>query len=503
MISRRSRKPLTRRLLEIRRKRQHGSNIRRTILPWTIIGLVVLNAALVILFLYAVFAGRMTNEFRKYITDKHLYAPPLLASLYLLMLKGAKRVLERSADATKTRMIRQQLLARIRMSLSGGLSAAVIFAGVAVTCAQIWAITSICDPKPKSPGPYAVDQIALSDDERLVFVPDRNSGIAVFAPLLDSAKNGEIKVAPQGVLKMPFNEISDKYHQVDVITLKTPGTSVGQTRGVVRAPNGRYLYVVSGGDETAGEEENGTLSIVDLRSYQVIKRIEVGHNPRWIAVSPGGERIYVSNVNSTMDPKHGSISVIDANDQTLKAKIDGVNCPEGLALSPDGKRLYVASQCGDGHDPLFIVDTTTNSKVGQIPGLAVGNSVLVSKDGKKVYVTRANFMWHAQGKTGAPLSVIDTESNRIIKTFVLQTSTVGLALTPDGRYLLATNGYQISIVDTSTDELVKNVSLREYGSSIAVRSDAVVIVTVSGKRRLVTFPLGKALESWPCVFPGT
>jgi DNA-binding beta-propeller fold protein YncE len=153
-----------------------------------------------------------------------------------------------------------------------------------------------------------------------------------------------------------------------------------------------------------------------------------------------------------------------------------------------------------GQDPLFVVDTQTGQRIAEVPGLAVGNAVLLSNDGKKAYVSRANFKYFdpASKNFGAPLSIIDTASNRIIKTFILQVSTAGLALTPDGKYLLATNGFQLSVIDTQTDELVTNLSLRGFGSNIVVRSDNTVFVEVPDRRRIVQFQLDKALAHWPC-----
>jgi len=211
--------------------------------------------------------------------------------------------------------------------------------------------------------------------------------------------------------------------------------------------------------------------------------------------------MYVSNVYSNgSSPRTGSISVIDLATQAVTGEIKGVNCPEGLAVSPDGRKLYVASQCGSGRDPLFIVDTSTTQTISEVPGLAVGNAVLLSRDGRKAYVTRANFEWHdsVSGTKGAPLSVVDIDSNRIIKTLVLQISAAGLALTPDGKHVLVTNGYQMSVIDAQTDELVSNLSLRGYGNAVTVRSDNVVIAAVSDIRKFVTFPLRRALSPRAC-----
>ncbi len=82
----------------------------------------------------------------------------------------------------------------------------------------------------------------------------------------------------------------------------------------------------------------------------------------------------------------------------------------------------------------------------------------------------------ASRKNGAPLSIVDVDQQRIIKTLLVQVSSSGLALTSDGRFVLATNGFQLTAVDTKTDQVANSLSLRGYGNAIAVRSDDVIIV---------------------------
>jgi DNA-binding beta-propeller fold protein YncE len=406
----------------------------------------------------------------------HLYVPPLSA-LFALVLQGAKHSLRRILVPPGPKPgTTWRLVTGIVSKLPSQLRTLLPLIGIGLACAQIWAIDSICDPapKPNERPSHSVDQIALSTDEGLVFAPD---GMSV------------------GVFSALPKEINDKYKRVGSINLPNPRP----IKGMARSPDGKYLYVI--GDSNT-EDPNGVLNVFDLdRHTWLSKSVELGQNPRWIAISPGGDRIYVSNVQSSEDPTHGSITVIDGNNLTIKARIEGVNCPEGMAVSPDARRLYIASQCGEGHDPLFVIDTATYQKIAQIPGLAVGNAVLLTRDGTKAYVTRANFAWRGNGEVGSPLSVVDTVSNRILKTLILQFNTGGLALSPDGRYVLVTNGFQVSVIDTSNDTIVGHISIRGYGTSIAIRSDGMVITAVSDRREIVTFPLQKALESWPCTFP--
>jgi YVTN family beta-propeller protein len=423
------------------------------------------NILLLLLFLTVLLGGSINEKFREYASTQFVYASPLAVLLVILgwMAKWLVRPHLPGPDEQK-KIFRAtlSLIRKLALRWKPAAGSVVLLAVLAGT--QVWAVDDVCSPDPM-PGSYGADGIVLSVDERILYLPDaNNAGIAVF------------------VSEKALNKIGASYHPVDTIRLETSPQSVART------PDGLQLYAVN--------NTGGTVSIVDLHTHTVAKTLNVGNDPRWIAVSPKGDRIYVSNVSAP----RGSISVIDVAKQDTVAEITGVNCPEGLALSPDGGKLYVASQCGAGHDPMFVVDTNTNQKIAEVPGLAVGNAVIVSKDGKKAYVTRANFHWYdpVSGKFGAPLSIVDTATNRIIKTFVLQISASGLALTPDGKYVLVTNGYRLSVIDTQTDELVNNLSLRGYGNAITVRSDNTVIVSVSDRRRFVMFPLKKALSPWPC-----
>ncbi len=438
---------------------------RSIILTWVIILFIAANILLLLLFLTILLGGSINEKFREYISTQFVYASPFSVLLVVLwwMVKWLARPHLSGSDEQKkifrTTLSLIQKLAR-RWKPAAGL--VVLLAALAGT--QVLAVDDVCSPGPIS-GPYGADGIVLSVDERILYLPDENNaGIAVF------------------VSEKTLNKIGASYHRVSTIRLAT------SPQNVVRAPDGLQLYAVNNTGEA--------VSVVNLLTRKVAKTLKVGNDPRWIAVSPKGDRIYVSNVSAP----RGSVSVIDVAKQDIVAEITGVNCPEGLALSPDGGKLYIASQCGDGRDPMFVVDTNTNQKIAEVPGLAVGNAVIVSKDGKKAYVTRANFHWHdpVSGKFGAPLSIVDTATNRIIKTFVLQISASGLALTPDGKYVLVTNGYRLSVIDTQTDELVNNLSLRGYGNAITVRSDNMVIVSVSDRRRFVMFPLKKALSPWLC-----
>src|SRR5579862_6513318 len=61
--------------------------------------------------------------------------------------------------------------------------------------------------------------------------------------------------------------------------------------------DGQVLYVVCEGSDE--------LRVVNLATAAVVRSIQVGHIPRGISVSPGGDRLYVTNAWSD------TVSVID------------------------------------------------------------------------------------------------------------------------------------------------------------------------------------------------
>lgn len=81
---------------------------------------------------------------------------------------------------------------------------------------------------------------------------------------------------------------------------------------------------------------SGTVSVIDTATNKPAnKAFKVAHRPTAIAISPDGDRAYVTS----MAP--GLVSVIDiATDKVIKAFKVGP-FPLALAITPDGSRVYV------------------------------------------------------------------------------------------------------------------------------------------------------------------
>jgi YVTN family beta-propeller protein len=75
-------------------------------------------------------------------------------------------------------------------------------------------------------------------------------------------------------------------------------------------------------------------------------------------VHPNGKYVYVTSGGD------GTVQVIDTGSNTIVATIPVGKRPWNMAITPDGKKLYVA--CGRS-DAVAVVDTESNKKIAEIP----------------------------------------------------------------------------------------------------------------------------------------
>ena len=96
-----------------------------------------------------------------------------------------------------------------------------------------------------------------------------------------------------------------------------------------------------------GATSSGTVSIIDLKTGNAEKEVEVGLHPNAIISSKDGQFVYVSNGNSD------NVSVINTQSDkvidSVSVRLNGEenhyigDSPNALALSEDGKTLYVSN----------------------------------------------------------------------------------------------------------------------------------------------------------------
>ena len=154
------------------------------------------------------------------------------------------------------------------------------------------------------------------------------------------------------------------------------------------------------------------------------------------AKHPKGAILVIDVAAARKDPAHAVIKRVEA----------GCN-PVRLALSPDGQRAYVTARKDNA---LLVFDTGTFSKLAEIPVGTAPVPVAVVKSGKAILVGNSNRFGDSKPQS---ISVIDSATNRVAGTLPAGSFPRDIVLSPDGRTLYVANFRSNSIDILATADL--------------------------------------------------
>jgi len=176
----------------------------------------------------------------------------------------------------------------------------------------------------------------------------------------------------------------------------------------------RKLYVANfGGND---------IHVIDARTHQVLKRIEVGPEPHGLVASADGSQIFITIENVNGD--EGELLWFDPVTDTVKRRLKIGPRPNQLACTPDGKLAYIP--CDDA--TWWVVDTTRGEVVKKIATGGRPHNTLCSPDGKRMYL----------GPKGSyHVLIADTATHKLIGEIPLSDAPRPIALSKDGKYLYA------------------------------------------------------------------
>ncbi|HEX5159113.1 MAG TPA: YncE family protein [Ktedonobacterales bacterium] len=200
------------------------------------------------------------------------------------------------------------------------------------------------------------------------------------------------------------------------------------------------------------------VTVVDGHTWKLRATIATPDRPHSIVISPDGQWVYTGCYGGA------AIAVINATSASLAATIPLPQAaePYGLAISPDGRYLY-ASDNLTGR--LFVVDVQARRAVDSV---AVGlHPALIARspDGKTLYV--ANGGSHA-------VSVIDIGDDpahpAVRATVVVTGYPHGIAVTPDGRYIVVadTLGKNLAIIEAQTLKVIATIPGERYPNDVLI-----------------------------------
>lgn len=235
----------------------------------------------------------------------------------------------------------------------------------------------------------------------------------------------------------------------------------------VKAQGPRGLAVTDDGKQlVVATRENGSISVIDTATGEVVKQIEVGKNPEFVRVRD--HFAFVSSEPSAKagpPPKPGSkpeedddddeekvpakIAIVDLTKGEKIREITGGPETEGLEFSADGKQLVITNEADNtvtvhNIESGELVKTVSTHQYGDRP-----RGIKVSPDGS-TYLATLEF--------GNKFMVMDKDFN-VVRTVDTAETPYGIAYDSKGeRIFVATNKAKLlQVFDAKTFEKIKEV----------------------------------------------
>jgi len=248
------------------------------------------------------------------------------------------------------------------------------------------------------------------------------------------------------------------------------------------------------GTVVVANQASDTVTLIDLGTMEAYRHVDVVGGPHEVAVYPDGKRVIVTNYNKrnggpqkTLSllslPDGETIRTIDLGEYSMPHDVQWVNerqvvCTSEanqalllvdtesgeiervfetgkggshmLSLSQDQQRLYSSNMSGGGSVSVF--DFQSGEKIADIDTGAECEGVGVSPDGRWVW---------AGNRAADTVSIIDTESLRVVKTLESPGFPYRVEFTPDGEYALLPHATSGSLVlgDVSDMTIAKRIPL--------------------------------------------
>jgi DNA-binding beta-propeller fold protein YncE len=256
--------------------------------------------------------------------------------------------------------------------------------------------------------------------------------------------------------------------------------------GVVASPDGRAFYV-----SMAHGRPFGRLEKYDIATGRRLGAVELGMFPATLDISPSGAFVYAINGNpEDPDMRPSALSIDESETMTEVARPETCRMPHGTRLNPQGTLLYSGCMMNDllvevdarSFAVRRLFDVTPGRERAVAPAAVTGMSSVCSPtwaqpsaDGARVYV--------ACNKSGEIVEV-DVDSWSLVKRWKTPPAPYNLAVTPDGKLLVATQKGPgtITIWRLSDGALLAEIpGTRKAASGVATSRDSrFAFVTLEG-----------------------
>ncbi len=272
---------------------------------------------------------------------------------------------------------------------------------------------------------------------------------------------------------------------VRTVTVGAFATETEGPHGIRLSPDGRHWYV-----SIAHGLPYGSVFKYDTTDNISVNDVQVGLFPATMDISTTTGLMFVANFNLHGDMEPSTISVIDTVSMLEIAQIDQGFMPHGSRASPDGKFHY---SVGMMDDTLYEIDVMKLSMRRTLHlTKSDGPPAQMNHDGHNMAVVKPTW---AQPHPTRPfvyvalqgvdqIAEVSLEDWKITRRFHTQKGPYNLAITPNGRMVIATckSNHSTAIWDLDTGEELASVpASRRITHGVTVSPDnRFAFVTVEG-----------------------
>lgn len=213
------------------------------------------------------------------------------------------------------------------------------------------------------------------------------------------------------------------------------------------APDGR-LYVAN--------EDAATATVLDTKTGRIVSRIPVGKEPEGVRVSPDGKYTLVTNESDN------SVSIIDTKTlKEVKHVVVGKR-PRDAAFTPDSKTAYLS---GEFDSSVYRIRVPEGAPVERVLQLGASDRPMAVK-----LDTKRQRLYVSTGRGGRVVVLDVSGTPKRVGEVKVGTRPWGIALTADGKFLYTANGpsNDVSVVDTDTLKVVKTIPVGSSPWGVAV-----------------------------------
>ncbi|HEY6332327.1 MAG TPA: beta-propeller fold lactonase family protein [Blastocatellia bacterium] len=302
--------------------------------------------------------------------------------------------------------------------------------------------------------------------KRSIFIP---IALLLGAQLLSLGRRASVEgtsvaatVQPSVTQSSPSLLVLDKSESqlaiIDPVSLKVVGKvpTGNAPHEVIASADGRYAFVSNYG---TAQSPGKTLSMIDIAARKGFRTIDLGPLVRPHGITESAGKIYFTIEGNRAVARYDPVA--NQIDWLMGTGQSGTHM---VVVAPARDKLYTANTQSGSVTMIRLAPSGNLPSIEQIATGPGSEGIDISPDGKQIWVAH-----RLDGK----LSVIETDSDKVVATFDAGKGPIRVKFTPDGRWVLVTDSGtgDLIVFDASTQKETRRIHIGGGPGGVLVEPD--------------------------------